>query len=227
MVMTFLQMLKLNTCTVIMVMAILYLPVVGATSTTTPFPDISFTTFSNLIQDQFGPHIKLTTVLLILFSLTSNTDLLNLHARQKNPHQEGEITQRVSSWMKAFVWSLQDHLGDVADTLFKPSDNALSLSPNARTTSIGRKMDAMVETLQLTPSTLTGQPDAWLGTISGITPIRVLCPNTAECQTLRCRRALRQVSRQRDVSRVTLCEGTTVYHNVALLIGGCTRCQVL
>jgi hypothetical protein len=56
------------------------LPTVHALPTT-PFPDILFTDFSQLIQDQFGAGITLPTVLLILFSLTSNPDLLNLHAR--------------------------------------------------------------------------------------------------------------------------------------------------
>lgn len=227
MVATCMELLKLNVWAVILAVAMLYLPLVGATSTTTPFPDIPFTTFSTLIVDQFGSQITLSTVLLILLSLTSNTDLLNLHARQKTPQKEGEITQRVSSWMKAFVWSLQDHLGDVTETLFKPLDNMQGLSRDARTTTIGRKIDAVVEGLQLTPSTINGQPHAWLGTISQITPIRVLCPNTAECQTSHCGRALRQVVRERDVSHVTLCEGTIVYHNVALLTGACGRCQVL
>ena len=225
MVAAFLQLLKLNHWMLVMVVSLLYLPSVGATSATA-FPDIPFATFSRLIQDQFGPHIKLTTVLTILFSLTSNTDLLNLHARQKHPSEEGEIMQRVSGWMKAFVWSLQDHLGNVTDTLFKLSDNMLGLSRDARITAIGRKMDSLVDGLQLTPYARDGQRNAWLGKISGITPVRLLCPNTAECLTPHCQRALHQVVREKHVSHVTLCEGTTVHHKVALLTGSCTVCQV-
>jgi hypothetical protein len=208
----------------VMIVSMLCLPSVGATSTA--FPDIPFATFSQLIQDQFGPQIKLTTVLIILFSLTSNTDLLNLHAQQKHPHQDGEITQRVSGWMKAFVWSLQDHLGNTTDTLFKVSDNMHGLSRDARITSIGRKMDSLVDGLQLTPYAHDGQRNAWLGKIPGITPVRLLCPNAAECATPHCQRALHQVVREKNVSHVTLCEGTTVHHKVALLTGGCTMCQV-
>jgi hypothetical protein len=55
------------------------LPTVHALPTT-PFPDMLFTDFSQLIQDQFGADITLTTVLVILFSLTHNPELLNLHA---------------------------------------------------------------------------------------------------------------------------------------------------
>jgi hypothetical protein len=219
-----LQLLQLNVWMVVMV-SMIWLPSVSATSATA-FPDIPFATFSQLIQEQFGPHVTLTTVLVILLSLTSNTDLLNLHARQKHPSEDGEITQRVSGWMKAFVWSLQSHLGNATDTLFKPSENMLGLSQDARITNIGRKLDSLVDGLHLTPYTHEGQRNGWLGKISGITPVRLLCPNTAECPTPHCRRALHQVIREKNISHVTLCEGTTVHHQVALLTGGCTMCQV-
>ena len=55
------------------------LPMVHA-APITPFPDILFSDFSQLIEDQFGTEITLTTVLIILFSLTNNPELLNLHA---------------------------------------------------------------------------------------------------------------------------------------------------
>jgi hypothetical protein len=104
------------------------LPTVHALPPTTPFPDILFTDFSQLIQDQFGADITLTTVLLILFSLTSNPDLLNLHARQQNPTCSGELRQAVTGWMKAFVWSLQNRLGSTTDDLFQPSDGLLHMT---------------------------------------------------------------------------------------------------
>jgi hypothetical protein len=121
---------------------------------------------------------------------------------------------------------MQNHLGDVTDTLFKPSDNMLDLSRDARFTKIGRKMDSLVDGLQLTPYARGGQHKAWLGNISGIVPVRLLCPNTAECPTPHCQRALHQVVREKNISHVTLCEGTTVHHQVALLTGSCTVCQV-
>ena len=37
------------------------------------------------IQSTFSPKVSLSTVLILLFSITENTDLLNLHAHQQNP----------------------------------------------------------------------------------------------------------------------------------------------
>ena len=211
----------LNAWLVVIVTACLCLPMVNAS---TSFPDIAFSTFSQSIQDQFGTEIKIATVITLLLSLTNNTDMLNLHSRQKHPSGEGEIKQTVSGWMKAFVWRLQGHLGAEIDTLFQPSDNLPMLSRDARITRIGRKIDTIVETLQLTPYTADGQFRRWLGNIPDITPVRLLCPITAECHTCKC--AIHQAVRERDVPAVNLCEGAKVHHNVALLTGSCTRCQV-
>ena len=46
-----------------------------------PFPDVTFKDFSQFIGQHFSSKISLSTVLVILFSLTENPDLLNLHAR--------------------------------------------------------------------------------------------------------------------------------------------------
>src|SRR5215471_4564564 len=54
----------------------------SASSDCSPFPDIPFRVFNTFIQENFSSGISLTTVLTILFTLTNNPDLLNLHARQ-------------------------------------------------------------------------------------------------------------------------------------------------
>jgi hypothetical protein len=219
--MQILNALMLNAWLLVIVIASLCLPMVNASA---PFPDIAFSTFSQSIQDQFGTEIKLATVLTLLLSLTNNTDMLNLHSRQKHPSGEGEIKQTVSGWMKAFIWRLQSHLGAEIDTLFQPSDNLPVLSRDARITRIGHKIDTIVETLQLTPYTTNGQFRGWLGNIPDLTPVRLLCPITAQCCI--CKRAIRQVVRERDVPVVNLCEGAKIHHDVALLTGSCTKCQV-
>jgi len=56
-----------------------------AVSSEMPFPDITFKDFSKLINSNFGPQVSLSTVLLVLFTMTENPALLNLHARQMNP----------------------------------------------------------------------------------------------------------------------------------------------
>lgn len=204
------------------------LPVTYALPTTTPFPDLPFADFSQLILGQFGSQIKLTTVLMILFSLTQNSNMLNLHARQQHPQCDGEIRVTVTGWMKAFVWSLQNRLGATTDDLFQPSDGSLP-SRDARITTIGRKVDNIVQGLGLMPYHRNGQFRMWLGQISDtdIAPIRLLCPNIAECMTEDCEpRALRQTTREHNIPRVILCEGTQVYHDVALTTGFCPSCEV-
>jgi hypothetical protein len=198
---------------------------------TTLFPDMLFTNFSQLIQDQFGADITLTTVLLILFSLTSNPDLLNLHAQQQNPNPmcSGELRQSVTGWMKAFVWSLQNRLGTTTDDLFQPSDGLPNMTRDQRLTAIGEKMNNVVLGLGLYPYNQRGRLHQWIGEIddSSISPIRLLCPSNAMCVTNDCElRALRQDTRERNVAHVTLCQGTQVFHDVAVLSGRCPSCKV-
>ena len=60
------------------------LPTVMASSQDqTPFPDIPFHVFVNYVEKNFSTTVSLTTVLTVLFTLTSHPDLLNLHARQQ------------------------------------------------------------------------------------------------------------------------------------------------
>ena len=35
------------------------------------------------VNNNFGPQVSLSTVMLVLFTMTENSDLLNLHAHQK------------------------------------------------------------------------------------------------------------------------------------------------
>jgi hypothetical protein len=76
--------------------ALAALPLVSATPSSSPFPNIPFSVFSEFIEAQFSSKISLATVLVILFTLTENTDLLNLHARQQNPKEPGELQQAIT-----------------------------------------------------------------------------------------------------------------------------------
>ncbi|KAF9490603.1 hypothetical protein BDN71DRAFT_1434547 [Pleurotus eryngii] len=71
-------------------------PCVAAAPKQDPFPNMLFTEFAQSIQDNFGPKIKLSTVLMLLMTLVSNTDLLNLHRQQQVSKQ-----QESTSWMAA------------------------------------------------------------------------------------------------------------------------------
>jgi CxC5 like cysteine cluster associated with KDZ transposases len=131
--------------------------------------------------------------------------------------------------MKAFVWSLQKHLGAATNDLFQPSDHLADLSRDACIALLGWKMDKMAKCLHLCPYNQYGQFQRWLETVSDveITPVHVLCPQARECRLEDCQpQALLQTIRERDISYATLLEGTQTFLNVAILTGWCPTCQV-
>ena len=83
-----------------------FLPVAYANPDQDPFPDVSFEVFSRFILANFGKKISLSTVLVILFSMTNNPDLLNLHARQQHTEVEGENAQNSTGWIRALANAL-------------------------------------------------------------------------------------------------------------------------
>ena len=73
----------------------------SAAPQTQGFPNVPFYIFCDFIEDTFSSKVSLATVLLVLFSLTENPELLNLHARQQNPKYKGEYKTVASGWMRA------------------------------------------------------------------------------------------------------------------------------
>ena len=72
-------------CHVIWLIIVLFLiPGVAAQGGETPFSDITFKLFSSFVKENFSSKITLSQVLLVLFTIADNPDLLNLHARQQN-----------------------------------------------------------------------------------------------------------------------------------------------
>ncbi|KAF8872971.1 hypothetical protein CPB84DRAFT_1854215 [Gymnopilus junonius] len=80
--------------------SIALVPCVKAAPAMQPFPDIPFNHFSNFIQETFSPNVSLSTVLMVLFSMTENPELLNLHARQQFSLFEDENVIPASGWMR-------------------------------------------------------------------------------------------------------------------------------
>jgi len=64
---------------------LLFCPSVQAAGVESAFPNLSFEMFSAFIQSTFSPKKSLSTVLMLLFTLNENTNLLNLHAPNQNP----------------------------------------------------------------------------------------------------------------------------------------------
>jgi hypothetical protein len=200
-----------------------FLPVTSATSDQHPFPNIEFGVFAKFVEDSFGSGISLATVLMILFTLTNNPDLLNLHGRQQTARLEGEISQIVTGWMKALARALEEKLKGDTDRLFHVSESKSS-NPNQVTTSIGLKLDSLSKLLGLHQSC----DDKKLKPICNmvIEPALVICPESMECETMSCRpRSLLQDTRERDIARVTLIRSGQFYNGVHVLGGKCPDCD--
>ena len=205
------------------------LPAVTALPKEDPFPDIPFKIFSQFIQDNFSSKISLSTVLVILFSMTDNPDLLNLHSRQQNPKCTGEKRTTVSSWMKCLARTMDNKLYKQQNIrLLKKSDDATETE--LRVNNIGLKLDALAKLLNLNPYNDNGQFQQKLSPVShkSIQPILVICPNSCECETLDCQpRSLLQITKLRDIPSVTLIKSFEYYNEVPVLTGKCPECQTI
>ena len=83
----------------VLLVGLLPVQVVSAASNDDPFSGITFRTFSKFVEQHFSSRISLTTVLIVLFTMTNNSDLLNLHACQQHPLPD-ECLQMISGWLK-------------------------------------------------------------------------------------------------------------------------------
>ena len=72
-----------------MLLLLTLLPGVSALSER-DFPDITFKVFNDFVNENFSSKVTLSTVLLVLFSLKDNPELLSLHAKQQNATGKGE-----------------------------------------------------------------------------------------------------------------------------------------
>jgi CxC5 like cysteine cluster associated with KDZ transposases/CxC6 like cysteine cluster associated with KDZ transposases len=202
------------------------LPVAFAVSPEMPFPDISFMDFSKFVNSNFGPQVSLTTVLMILFSMTENPELLNLHARQKNPQCVGEMKQSSSGWIRALARSLIDKLEGKTKSLFNENE----VFENNLITPLTVKLDELMDVLKLNPFSKSGKLKKKLLSISHqeITPIHLICPQSLECEDIECDPCgLHQATRERDIPSVTLIKGNKIYKKVAVLSGKCPKCETL
>ena len=78
--------------------AFLFLPTVAAMPNLekSAFPDLTFKVFSDIIFSHFSSQVSLVTVLVLLFTMTENPELLSLHAQQQNPVYLEENNVQVS-----------------------------------------------------------------------------------------------------------------------------------
>ena len=94
------------------------------------FPDIPFKAFNTFVEQNFSSKIMLTTVLMLLFTITENTDLLNLHQQQQHLQLSDENKVNLSSWIKSLGCEVQKQTtGPKFKTQFKKSET-LNLIPD-------------------------------------------------------------------------------------------------
>jgi len=187
------------------------------------FPNISFQSFSHLISSTFSSDISLATVLFLLFSLTENSDLLNLHSRQQQQVYLSERVIKYTGWMKALVNAICNQLDEetIAHLFLEsePIEHEI----------FGNKLDLMAQKLKLLPYTKSGQyKSKRIQPISHdqIKPILLLCPSTFMCTTATCNpRSLIQFTRDRDIPHTKLIIGTTIHDKVPVLTGKCALCD--
>ena len=65
-----------------LLLGLVFIPYVMASPQSGHFPSIAFKDFSDFILGNFGPTISLPTVIMLLLSMTNNTELLSLHFKQ-------------------------------------------------------------------------------------------------------------------------------------------------
>ena len=189
------------------------------------FPNISFQSFSLFIFSTFHYNISLETVLFLLFSLTGNTDLLNLHSWQQQKIYPSERGKLFTGWMIALVNALHDHLDEETTShLFLISDQEYD-----RDKLLGDKLHNMAQKLKLLPYTKSNQfKPKHVEPISHdrIKPVHLLCPSTFTCTTANCTpRALLQCTKDQDIPHTKLIIGTTIHENVPVLTGRCPLCD--
>src|ERR1700678_1432744 len=125
------------------------------------------------------------------------------------------ITRKVGRWSKNAGQKM----------LFKKAD---SIDSDHQITAIGEKLDRLSKVLELYPYDKNGQFQGNLKPIShaSIQAAQVVCPNAVVCETTTCNpHSLLQITKVRDIPRVTLIKGTTTYENVQVLTGRCHKCK--
>ena len=200
-----------------------WLPVVSAKPEFDKFPDITFKVFSDFVQQQFGKDVSLATVLIVLFSLTSNPDLLSLHARQQHPKQ-GEIRQPMSGWIKVLSSALLDRLDTAVDDIVE------NVSEKSVLNTLAVKLHSLSLLLGLDPYLGEDGEKKQLKPIdeNDIAPARILCPISAECETETCNsQAILKYTRDRDLSYATLIAGSGKHDQALVVAGQCSKCKTI
>ncbi|KAF8870855.1 hypothetical protein BD779DRAFT_1454802, partial [Infundibulicybe gibba] len=137
---------------ILWILALMFIiPGVNAASVQDSFPDVTFKAFNQFVNANFDDKISLATVLMVLFTMTDNTDLLNLHARQKHPTCDGEYASNTTGWIKSLARRIKAQLQGNTKILFTKFQLAQCTKEDDIITSLASKLDVLAEVLDLTP----------------------------------------------------------------------------
>src|SRR5437016_10874454 len=116
-----------------------------------PFPNIPFSVFNDFISNKFSENIPLSTVFLIFFTLIENTDLLNLHGRQKIKVVQGEKGRQATGWMKSLSRALYEQISKqgTEEMLFTSSELLQYTDQDKRITPLTITLDELAVALNL------------------------------------------------------------------------------
>jgi len=124
------------------------LPVVSAAPNDDSFSGITFRAFSEFVEQHFSSRISLTTVLVVLFTITNNSDVLNLHTHQQHPLPD-EHLQMILGWLKVLAHALDGTLGQNTERLFQTTDNLSNLNNDQRNSTIAIKLNSLYKLLDM------------------------------------------------------------------------------
>jgi hypothetical protein len=129
-------------------LGLIFIPHVMASPQSGPFPSVAFKEFSDFILGHFGPAISLLTVIMLLLSMTNNTELLSLHFKQD---RRGGTT----SWIRCLSWAIKEQLGyEVTKTLFSEFELSIfetTITRDPDITSLAAKPSEFSQALELYP----------------------------------------------------------------------------
>ena len=190
------------------------------------FPNVTFKVFNDFVMENFSSKVSLGTVLLLLFTVTENTELLSLHGRQQKRTYSEEYSTQTTGWIKALARGVKSRLQEDARKIFKKNDRPNS--DDYLITSLTVMLDRLAKALNLMPF---NEDDVFTGKLQPINhehiqPVRVICPDAVVCLSAQCQpRSLIQATRDRDIPRVTLIKENKIWHNVQVLTGKCSGCN--
>jgi hypothetical protein len=204
-----------------------FFPTAAALSEFSQFPELTFLSFSQFIQKNFPADISLSTVLLLLFTMTENPDLLSLHARQQYSLTKGENISAINSWIKSLSRAVHAKVNN-STSLLHESDRYEGISENHIVSNIATKLDGLARHLGLIKYNKKGHLKTGLKPISytEIEAVHIICPQSYQCVTSGCGfRSLVQTTKQRDIPLVTLVKNNTIHKDVPVLTGRCPNCM--